>query len=87
MISLTRFYSSLPLSSSLPEKLTTAGMFVLMRLNVEGGFNYAQQSWRPPLAIGKTDNTSTSNKQKEAEMNGASGSECAGEEDNLSISV
>lgn len=35
MISLTCFYSTLPPCVSLLEKLTTAGMFILMRLGVE----------------------------------------------------
>ena len=35
MISLTCFYSTLPPCLSLLEKLTTAGMFILMRLGVE----------------------------------------------------
>lgn len=35
MISLTCFYSTLPPCLSLLEKLTTAGMFILMRLAVE----------------------------------------------------
>ena len=35
MISLTCFYSTLPPRLSLQKKLTTAGMFILMRLGVE----------------------------------------------------